>query len=72
MNNRRTHNDCKDNPLILEGKPPPKLLFFTSVRDVTFDNDVNKLSGSALNPVDSRCRVVKDVKLLKDPGSDPP
>jgi len=67
-----TTNDCRDNPLILEGKPPPKLLFFTSVRDVTFDNDVNKLSGSALNPVDSKCRVVKDVKLLKDPGSDPP
>lgn len=58
--------------MMLEGKPPPKFAFFTSVSEVTLDSDVNKLSGSALNPVDSKCIVVIDVKLLKEPGSDPP
>lgn len=57
---------------MLDGKPPPKFAFFTSVSDVTLDSEENRLSGSAPNPVDSRCKVVIDVKLLKEEGNDPP
>ena len=68
----RAHSDCKDKLVTVEGRPPPKLLFFTSVKDVTCFNDENKLSGRAFKPVDSRCKVFKDVILLNDEGNDPP
>ena len=70
-NEPRTYRDCRESPVSELGNPPPKLAFLTSVSDVSFDMDVNRLSGSALSPVDSRWSVAIDVRLLNELGSAP-
>lgn len=58
--------------MIVDGKPPPKLMFFTSVNDCMLFSEVKRLSERAFIPVDSKCNVDMDVKLVKELGRLPP
>ena len=58
--------------MVEDGNPPPKLLFFTSVKDVRLFNEEKRPSGRADIPVDSRCRANIDVKFVKELGRLPP
>lgn len=56
---------------MLEGQFGLIWLFFTSVRVLTDLREVKRLSGMAVIVVDSRSRVVSNVKLLNEAGSVP-
>jgi len=61
---------CK-GMLVMEVKSPEKFLFAINVKSVTLVNKENKLLGIVVMAVDSRWRVVRDVRLRNESGKSP-
>jgi len=61
---------CK-GMLVMGVKSPEKFLFAINVKSVTLVNKENKLLGIVVMAVDSRWRVVRDVRLRNESGKSP-